>query len=51
MHLACVNLHMSMDEALIAATLNAAASLGKADTHGSIEVGKVGDFIILDAPR
>ncbi|XP_064632778.1 probable imidazolonepropionase [Lineus longissimus] len=51
MHLACVNLHMTMDEALIGATLNAAASLGKATTHGSIEVGKVGDFVILDAPR
>ncbi|XP_070559217.1 probable imidazolonepropionase [Ptychodera flava] len=51
MHLACVNLHMSMNEALAAATINAAASLGKADTHGSLEVGKVGDLVIINAPR
>ncbi|XP_077981579.1 putative imidazolonepropionase [Glandiceps talaboti] len=51
MHLACVNLHMSMDEALIAATINAAASVGKSDSHGSLEVGKVGDLVIINAPR
>ncbi|XP_033120039.1 probable imidazolonepropionase [Anneissia japonica] len=51
MHLACVNLRMSMQEALVAATINAAASLRKSSTHGSIEVGKVGDVLILDAPR
>ncbi|XP_033647145.1 probable imidazolonepropionase [Asterias rubens] len=51
MHLACVNLRMTMDEALVAATINAAASLGKSMTHGSLEVGKVGDMIIIDAPR
>ncbi|XP_038047809.1 probable imidazolonepropionase [Patiria miniata] len=51
MHLACVNLGMTMDEALAAATINAAASLGKASSHGSLEVGKVGDMIVIDAPR
>ena len=51
MHLACVLLHLSMPEALVAATLNAAASLGKADTHGSLEVGKLADMVVIDAPR
>jgi len=51
MNLACVNLKMTMNEALVAATINAAGSLGKSETHGSLEVGKVGDMIILDAPK
>ena len=51
MHLACVLLHLSMPEALVAATLNAAASLGKAETHGSLEVGKLADMVLIDAPR
>ncbi|KAI0234437.1 putative imidazolonepropionase [Lamellibrachia satsuma] len=51
MHLACVLLHMSMEEALVAATINGAASLGRADTQGSLEVGKQADILILDAPR
>jgi imidazolonepropionase len=38
MHLACVNLKMSMTEALIAATLNSAYSLGRGKTHGAIAV-------------
>ena len=51
MHLACVILHMSMNEALVAATINAAASLGRSKSHGSIEVGKVADLVVVDAPR
>ena len=51
LHLACVLLHLSMEEALVAATINSAASLGKSDTHGSIEVGKTADLVIIDAHR
>lgn len=51
MHLACVLMHMSMPEALIAATLNAAAALGLAETHGTIEAGKYGDMVVIDANR
>ncbi|XP_065067101.1 probable imidazolonepropionase [Rhopilema esculentum] len=51
MHLACIVLHMSMNEALSAATINAAASLGRSKTHGSIEVGKVADLLVVNAPR
>ena len=38
MHLACVNLRLSLNEALAAATINSAHSLGRSRTHGSIEV-------------
>ncbi|KAM9230037.1 putative imidazolonepropionase isoform 3-T3 [Dugong dugon] len=51
MHLACVNMKMSMPEALAAATINAAYALGKSHTHGSLEVGKQGDCIIINSSR
>ncbi|XP_047917163.2 probable imidazolonepropionase isoform X1 [Anser cygnoides] len=51
MHLACVNMKMSMNEALAAATINAAYALGKSDTHGSIEIGKQGDLVIINSSR
>ena len=51
MNLACIMFRMSMEEALVAATLNAAASVEKSDMHGSIEVGKWGDLVLIDAPR
>lgn len=51
MHLACVNLRMTMEESLTAATINAAASLGRSHTHGSLEPGKVADMLVIDAPR
>ncbi|KAL6116659.1 amdhd1 [Pungitius sinensis] len=51
MHLACVNMKMSMPEALAAATINAAYALRRSDTHGSLEVNKHGDLLVLDTPR
>jgi imidazolonepropionase-like amidohydrolase len=51
MNLACVTLGMSMPEALIAATLNAAAALGRGSTHGAIQKGRVGDLIIINAEK
>jgi imidazolonepropionase len=51
MNLACITLGMSMPEALIAATLNAAASLGRGGTHGAIQKGRVGDFVIINAKK
>lgn len=51
MHLACVNPHMTMEEFLVAATINAAASLGRSHSHGSLEPGKVADMLVIDAPR
>ncbi|MFH1177251.1 MAG: imidazolonepropionase, partial [Acidobacteriota bacterium] len=49
--LACLGAGLSSDEALVAATLNAAAALGKADRLGSIEAGKQADLVVLDAPH
>jgi len=51
MHLACVLMKMTMAEALVAATINSAAALRLSDKHGSLEVGKLGNMLILDAPR
>lgn len=51
MHLAAVNQKMSLEETLAAATINAAHSIGRSKTHGSIEVGKVADLVIVNAPR
>ncbi|NWU97692.1 HUTI imidazolonepropionase, partial [Upupa epops] len=51
MHLACVNMKMSMNEALAAATINAAYALGRSDTHGSIEPGKLGNLLVINSSR
>nr|XP_029486307.1 probable imidazolonepropionase [Oncorhynchus nerka] len=51
MHLACVNLRMSMPESLAALTINAAYVLGRSHAHGSLEVNKHGDLLVLIAPR
>ena len=50
MNLACVNFGLTMAEALVASTINAASALGVAAECGSLEVGKRGDCIVLDAP-
>ncbi len=46
--LACIYMKMSIEEAITALTLNGAAALNRADSIGSIEVGKKGDFVVLD---
>ena len=51
MNLACVYMGLTLPQALNAATINAAASLRRAHSHGSLSVGKVGDFICLHADR
>ncbi|XP_067255777.1 probable imidazolonepropionase [Chanodichthys erythropterus] len=51
MHLACVMMKMSMPEALAASTINAAYALNCSHTHGSLEIGKQGDLVIINAPR
>jgi len=49
--LAVLQLGLTIGEALTAATLNAACSLGLGDRLGSIEVGKQADLLLLDAPN
>ena len=51
MHLAAVNLKMSLTETLAAATINAAQSIGRSKTHGSIERGKIADLLVLNASK
>lgn len=46
--LASIYMHLSVEEAITALTLNGAAAIGWADRIGSIEVGKQGDFALLD---
>ena len=41
---------ITVEEALTAATLNAAAALGRADTLGSVEEGKAADLVVLAEP-
>jgi len=48
--LAVLRLKLSPEEALLAATVNAAHSLGRGALVGSLEVGKRADLLVLDAP-
>ncbi len=49
--LACLRLKMTPAEAITAATINAAAAIGRHDRIGSIEAGKKADIIILSVPN
>jgi imidazolonepropionase len=46
--LACTQMKMSPAEAIVSTTINAAASLGRADTIGSLQPGKLANFSIFD---
>lgn len=46
--LGVMNMDMSVEEALVATTLNSAWSVGMQDKVGSLETGKQADFLILD---
>ena len=48
--LACRYMHLTPAQAIVAATINAAAAIGRADRVGSIQPGKQADLIILEAP-
>ena len=51
MTVACFGMGMSLEEALTAATVNAACSLELGERVGSLEVGKQADLLILRSPR
>lgn len=48
--LAVIGMQFTPEEALTAATLNGAAAVDRALTHGSLERGKVCDFTLFDIP-
>jgi len=48
MSLACFGMNMTLEEALIASTLNAAVSIDRANTIGSLEPGKQFDAVVVD---
>lgn len=47
--LACIYMHLTVEEAITSLTLNGAAAVGCADRIGSIEEGKQGDLVLLHA--
>lgn len=46
--LACTNMGMTIEEAIVAATINGAAALGADTEIGSLEAGKQADFVIYE---
>ena len=48
--LATLYMNISIEEAITALTINGAAAIDRADTTGSLDVGKIGDVIILEYP-
>ena len=49
--LACLYLHMTIEEAMIASTWQGAVSLGLENQVGSIEIGKKADIIVWDVEK
>lgn len=47
--LACIYMKLNVEEAITALTLNGAAAINRAESIGSIEIGKQGDFAMLNA--
>ncbi len=48
MSLACFGMNLTLEEALVGATINAAASIDRADRVGSLEPGKQLDAVVID---
>ncbi len=48
--IACIYMNLSPEEAVTAYTINSAAAINRADTVGSIDIGKQGDMILLQYP-
>ncbi len=50
MTLACFAMGLTFEEALVAATINAAYALDRHDRVGSLEIGKQTDAVVVDGP-
>jgi imidazolonepropionase len=46
--LACFGMKLTLEEALVAATINAAWSVDRSDRVGSLEPGKLMDAVVID---
>ncbi|WP_062352865.1 imidazolonepropionase [Bacillus kwashiorkori] len=51
MNLASMHMGLTVEEAITAATINAAHAINRGKEIGSLEVGKKGDIVILDIPN
>ncbi|MFK0092667.1 imidazolonepropionase [Pseudomonas sp. NPDC090592] len=51
LNMGCTLFRMTPEEALAGVTLHAATALGLGDSHGSLEVGKVADFVAWQIER
>lgn len=51
LNMGCTLFRMTPEEALAGVTLHAATALGLGDSHGSLEVGKVADFVAWQISR
>jgi imidazolonepropionase len=51
MNMACTLFRLTPEQALAGVTLHAARALGLGESHGSLEVGKVADFVAWDIER
>lgn len=51
LNMACTSFRLTPEEALAGVTLQGARALGLAHSHGSLEVGKVADFVAWDIQR
>ena len=48
--LACLKMDLGVEEAIVASTLNAAITIGRNETVGTLEPGRAADLIVLDVP-
>jgi imidazolonepropionase len=51
LNMGCTLFRMTPEEALAGVTTHAATALGLGDSHGSLEVGKVADFVAWHIER
>ncbi|MBV4540799.1 imidazolonepropionase [Pseudomonas vlassakiae] len=51
LNMGCTLFRMTPEEALAGVTLHAATALGLGDSHGSLEIGKVADFVAWQIAR